>query len=219
MLAPMVDVNDESPQRSPSRRERARETRRRIRVSARALFAEHGYAGTTMAAVADAAGVAVQTVYFVFHTKGELFREVYDRAVLGDDEPVPPPETAWWRAMATVDDAEEALGHLVAGVTAISARVAPLLATVHGAAAEPEVQDVHDHSERLREEGYANVVALLDERFGLRPDVGRDRALDVLLMLLSATTYRQLVLSRGWSEAELAAWLVEVLGRELFGTR
>jgi AcrR family transcriptional regulator len=37
-----------------------------------ALFCEHGYTGTTMAHIAEAAGVAVQTVYFTFHTKAAV---------------------------------------------------------------------------------------------------------------------------------------------------
>src|SRR4029079_4565169 len=55
-----------------TRRERAKATRRRIAVAALARFSQHGYAATTMATIAHDAGVAVQTVYFTFHTKAEL---------------------------------------------------------------------------------------------------------------------------------------------------
>jgi len=37
-----------------------------------------------MQVVAEAAGVAVQTVYFVFGTKARLLSEVENRVVLGD---------------------------------------------------------------------------------------------------------------------------------------
>ncbi len=47
-----------------TRRDRARATRLRITKAAYALFCERGYSGTTMIDIADAAGVAVQTVYF-----------------------------------------------------------------------------------------------------------------------------------------------------------
>lgn len=44
---------------------------------------------------AERAGVAVQTVFFVFHTKAELLSRVVDAAVLGPREAKPPEETDW----------------------------------------------------------------------------------------------------------------------------
>ena len=55
-----------------TRRERSRATHWRIVEAAHRLFTIQGYASTTMGQVAEAAGVAVQTVYFVFHTKAAL---------------------------------------------------------------------------------------------------------------------------------------------------
>ena len=43
---------------SPRRREQAAETRRQILASAQALFERGGFAGTSMAAIASAAGVS-----------------------------------------------------------------------------------------------------------------------------------------------------------------
>ena len=65
----MSAVNAE---RRLSKRERAEQTRTRIIDAAYRLFTQHGYEATTMQAVADEARVAVQTVYFTFHTKGGL---------------------------------------------------------------------------------------------------------------------------------------------------
>ena len=48
--------------RSPVREQQARETRARILDAAGTLFAEHGYAGTSLAAIGRAAGVATETV-------------------------------------------------------------------------------------------------------------------------------------------------------------
>ena len=42
-----------------------------------------------MAQIAEAAAVAVQTVYFGFHVKSALLSRAYDFAVMGEDEPVP----------------------------------------------------------------------------------------------------------------------------------
>ena len=57
--------------RSSVREEQARRTRQAILDAARRLFAEQGYAATTIAQVAKAAGVAVDTgKEFAFHIPG-----------------------------------------------------------------------------------------------------------------------------------------------------
>src|SRR6266540_1150871 len=73
-----------------SRRDRARATQWRIMKAAYTLFSEQGYAATTMAQVAEAARVAVQTVYFTFHTKPALLSRAYEVAVGGEPEPLIP---------------------------------------------------------------------------------------------------------------------------------
>jgi AcrR family transcriptional regulator len=69
------------------RRGRAKATHWRIVKAAYRLFCDQGYAGTSMARIAKAAGVAGQTVYFTFHTKAALLSRAYDFAVMREDEP------------------------------------------------------------------------------------------------------------------------------------
>ena len=76
------------------RRAKAEATRARIIASAYGLFCENGYRATTMDLIAQQAGVAVQTVYFTFHTKDDLLKAVFEWTVLGDDG-VPPHRQAW----------------------------------------------------------------------------------------------------------------------------
>ena len=85
----------------PSRRDRADATRLRIVKAAYDLFCERGYAGTTLADVAQRSGVAVATVRFVFHTKPELLSRVFDFAVMGEDGPLPPEEQEWYARMTS----------------------------------------------------------------------------------------------------------------------
>ena len=82
----MPRVNPSAPD-APPRRARARATQWRIVKAAFGLFCERGYSGTTMAQIAEAAGVAVQTVYFTFHTKAAVLSRAYDFAVMGEGEP------------------------------------------------------------------------------------------------------------------------------------
>src|SRR5215208_4437797 len=99
-----------------TRRDRARATRLRITKAAYALFCDRGYSGTTMSDIAESAGVAVQTVYFTFHTKSEVLSRAYDFAVLGEGDPVPPDQTSWYRKMTDEPDLTAALRHAVEGI-------------------------------------------------------------------------------------------------------
>lgn len=54
-------------------------TRAKIRDAALSSFAEHGYADTTMRAIADAAGVSVSNAYYYFPSKTHLVQELYVR--------------------------------------------------------------------------------------------------------------------------------------------
>jgi AcrR family transcriptional regulator len=97
-----------------------------LRDAAITCFTTAGYDGTTMAQIAKEAGVAVQTLYFTFHTKAQLLQQTLERAVLGDGPPVPPPQTQWYQAMLAQPAIRPALEHLVSGVSEILQRVAPL---------------------------------------------------------------------------------------------
>ena len=90
-----------------------------------ALFCERGYMGTTMAQIAEAAGVAVQTVYFTFHTKAAVLSRSYDFAVTGEGEPRVPWEQPWYTEMVAAAEVAEALRHLVSGVGDITRRLTP----------------------------------------------------------------------------------------------
>ncbi len=66
--------------RTQAVQERLDATRARIVESAHGLIAEKGYAGCSVALVADAAGVATGSVYRHFPDKGALFAEVFRTA-------------------------------------------------------------------------------------------------------------------------------------------
>ena len=76
---------------SAKRQAQARATRTTILDAALRLFSTNGYMAVTIQAVADEAGVAVQTVYAVFGNKRELLRQVLESAVTDDGPPSTPP--------------------------------------------------------------------------------------------------------------------------------
>ncbi len=193
--------------KQPTRRERAEFTRLTIIRAAHAVFVERGYTGTRMTDVAKAAGVAVQTVYLVFHTKAELLGACYDHAVLGEDDPKPPPEQPWYAAVLAATSVQESVAHFVMGNTAICERVAVLDDTVRAAAHEPEATKVHQRSQRLRRKGYAVLIAHWGTTFGLRPELTEAKANDLLLMLSGPAIYRELVVENRWNSDDYRIWL------------
>ena len=58
------------------REEQAEATKDRVAAAARGLFAERGFAGTTIIAISRAAGVPAQTIYSAFGTKARILARV-----------------------------------------------------------------------------------------------------------------------------------------------
>ncbi len=177
------------------------------------VFTEAGYVGARMSDIADRAHVAVQTVYFTFHTKAELLQACFDFAVLGPER-LPPMEQSFFAHFLAARSGRAALAAFVRGNTAILARSAAIKEVAESAPHEPEAAAVVEHGERLRREGLAQVVRVVTERFGLRAGMGGDDATDLLLMLTSSATY--LTLQRyGWKEEKYVDWLTDTLAKQL----
>src|SRR4051794_32139439 len=94
---------------SRRRREQAAETRREILRAAQRLFAERGYAATTMAAVAAEAGVSVKTVYLAFETKSGVLRALWHLLLRGEQDEVRVSEQPWFREVVDEPDPERRL--------------------------------------------------------------------------------------------------------------
>jgi AcrR family transcriptional regulator len=196
-----------------SRREQAAATKERMIRAAIEVFTEAGYGGARMGDIAERAGVAVQTVYFTFHTKSELLEACFDFAVLGPER-LPPMEQPFFADLLAARSGRAAIAAFVRGNTAILARVAAIKEVAESAPHEPEAAAVVANSERLRREGLAQIADLVADRFGLRARLDVDDATDLLLMLSSSATY--LTLRRyGWSDEKYVGWLTDALARLL----
>src|SRR5512133_86657 len=88
---------------SPRRREQAAATRRAILDAAERLFADRGYAATSVPTIAAEAGVAVKTVYVAFATKAGVLHALWDNRLGGDDQPVSVLERPWYRQLISSD--------------------------------------------------------------------------------------------------------------------
>jgi len=201
-----------------SRRGRAKATHWRIVKAAYGLFCAQGYVGTTMAQIAEAAGVAVQSVYFTFHTKAALLSRAYDFAVMGEEEPQIPQRQAWYQAMTAESEVTQALRHFVIGVGEITRRVTPLsLAAKVAADGDPDTARVMAFHNDWQADGYREVVKVLSTKAKLRPGLSLERGTDLLLLYAGTDVYHVLVEGRGWSHDEWLDWAVVALAYQLFG--
>lgn len=195
-----------------SRKERAESTRLRIVKAAATAFVESGYAETTMAAIASAAGVAVQTVYFVFRTKGDLLQAVYEHVVLGPDR-TPPEQSPWWRAAVDEPNIDRAVRIFVVGTLDLLDRAAPLVWTVLG---DDTAREGYEFNETLRRQGYERIVVAFAAKRPLRPLLTPDRARDILLLLSGPQLYSQLTRDMKWTREEIEEWIVNSILQQLF---
>ena len=204
------------PLRATRRRERALATRRRIADSAYELFCEYGYAATTVDMIARAAGVALQTVHYVFRTKGALLQEVVEVAAAGTHDRVPVMERSWIREALSVSDGRRAIALGVEHGVDIYVRVAPLNHALHAAASiEPELEAYLRSIKAARRGGMSRLITALATNEHLHPGLSVERATDLMFVLLSHETYLGLVHDAQWPLEEYKAWLYETLCEQL----
>ena len=194
------------------REEGARQTRRSIVAAARELFVGTGYPATTFPAIADEAGVSVQTVFAHFPTKRDLLKEVIDQAVVGDDEPVPLRDRPEVAAILGEQNPERKLRIHAAHAVAISRRATSVDQMLRSAAAvDPEAAELWRRGSRERQGGMEEFAAHLFEGGHLREGLSAHQAADRLAVLIDPELYRLTVGVRGWSPEQHEAWLAEML--------
>src|SRR5437879_12234637 len=90
------------------------------------MFLKRGYATTTMAAIAAAAGVSIETIYLSIGGKAGLVRYLVETALSGTDEPVPPVERAGVREVRAEPDPRQELRLFARMVRPMLERLAPI---------------------------------------------------------------------------------------------
>jgi AcrR family transcriptional regulator len=192
--------------RPTSRHDRARDTRRRIAEAGHRLFVDRGYAQTTIADIARLAGVAPQTVYFVFGTKASVLAEVLDIQIVGDVEPIPLLERPAVTRIARIADPRRRLERLVALACDVTERLAPLYELARSGATDDEVRALLDRHEDQRWRALRALLELVEA--DLHDGLGATAAADHLYALLSHDVFWLLVQRRGWSPARWRRWAI-----------
>ena len=202
--------------RPDKRAERSRRTREKVIAAARELFIAQGYGATSLQEVADRAGVAVQTVYFVFRNKRTLFKDVVDTSIAGDTEPVATMDREWFRSMCAEPTAAGQLRAHLRGTREIMGRVAPIVPLIATAAAtDPEIAAQWP---RDRDPRYTVLFAAAEALVGkpdARPGLDAETVADVMYGLLSPELYLVLVRDRGWSPERWEEWARTTLTSQL----
>jgi AcrR family transcriptional regulator len=192
-----------------TRREKADATRRKILHAAEAEFETNGFHGATITSIAKRAGVASQTIYFVFHTKPALISALIDSLVMGED-PVIPQDTEWWRAMIEEPDPTQALEHFIRGAGPLFARASSISEILRGAAlTDDEVRRTYDFHEKMRAAGFREVIEIIAAKGRLRLSV--KKATDVLLTMYGDSSYYLMTKERGWTHDEYVEWACQAL--------
>jgi AcrR family transcriptional regulator len=99
------------------------------------LFVSQGYGSTTIADIARAAGVAVETVYAAFPNKHTLLCQVWYVSFRGDEENIPLWDRPEIRALIAEPDLVRRFEAQAVVYTAVFRRFTPLLHMVQDAAA------------------------------------------------------------------------------------
>jgi AcrR family transcriptional regulator len=201
---------------SPLRSEQAEATRQRILDAARRLFVEHGYAATTLPAIAAEAGISVPTLTFIFGTKLALLDALIKRTVRGDEAPVPLAMRTWWQEMLAEPGPVGQLKLFAANMRRIHHSTTDIFEIVRGAAtAHPEIAALRQRLSAERLLDNRMLSESLAAKQALRPGVTTEKATDMLWALGSADMYRMLVVERGWPPESYEHWLSSTLIRSL----
>ncbi len=189
--------------------------RAKMLAVARELFTTRGYTATTMKAIAEEAGMAVQTLYFTFATKRAILSELLDVEIAGDTEPVATMDRPWFAEAMAAAPADQ-LRLQVAAAATIYARVCALLEVIRSAAAtEPELAELWQTNITQRHLVQLRLAEALATKTPLRAGIDATRAADIALAILAPEAYHLLVHERGWTSEEWASWATDALTRQL----
>jgi AcrR family transcriptional regulator len=191
-------------------------TRQRILDAARQLIVANGYRGTTVAAIARAAAVNVDTVYELVGRKPAIIRELIEQAISGVDRAVPAEERDYVQRIRAEADPAKKLAIYAGAVRRIQARMAPLFLALRDAATtEPEAEVVWREISARRAANMRTFVADVRRAGGLRRGLSVDDAADVVWATNSAELFTMLTVERGWSPRKYERWLADAWSRLL----
>ncbi len=192
------------------RRAQAARSRAAVLEAAERLFLTRGYAATTVASIAAAAGVSAETIYKAFRGKPGLVTAIRNLRLAG---------AGFTHAEDRSDDMrarESDPRRLVAGWGKLSAEVAPLVSPIlllvrDAAATDPQMATLHAKLDADRRRRMTVNASHLRDAGHLRTGVTLREAVDVLWAFSSPDLYDLLVVRRGWSASRYGRFVGEAI--------
>jgi AcrR family transcriptional regulator len=196
----MNDAIVKRPYRSPLREAQAEQTRQRILDAGLRLFAERGYPVTSVAQIAQAAGVSAETIYASVGSK----RGIID-GLLAQVDSERPVDRAREAVIARGGSPRVILEVYAETAGRFWAAHAQLVEVLRKGVGDPEIGGAWFERESARRGLFADAIRAWPDgtlRAGLDPD----RAADIGWALTAEETYARLVERRGWSLEAYIAW-------------
>ena len=194
----------------PLREQHAAVTRRAILQAARELFAEQGFANTTVKVLAERAGVAVQTIYATFGSKAGVVMGLVD--LLDEEAGV----EGIHADIQRTDDPREILRLTAHILRQIRERCGDIVNMARqGASTDERLASALGEGARRRNMGLATITQTLHSQKALRDGLNPQTAADIAAALLSDEICDVLVDQRHWSYDRYERWLADVLAQQL----
>lgn len=202
---------------STRRQAQADETRRQILTAANKLFAERGYAGATIEAIASEARVAPETIYATFRNKGKILASLVNfLSATREEERVPLLERAGPRAVAQERDQRRQLqlfAQVVANNLEGNASISEIILVA--AKTDPDIEKILKHFIKQRRQHMAVAVHQIAANGPFRENMDEEYAIDTVWTLASPETFLLLTRDLGWSTEKYIQWLADTLARVL----
>jgi AcrR family transcriptional regulator len=205
--------------RGTRRRVQAEATKREIVEAARRLFAERGYVGTSVEALAEEAGVVVQTIYNSFGSKFGVLTRLFDVTVAGDERDLPLGERIG-RDIHEEPDPREIVKLLAAHLATTHRRMHLVHRIIWTAVSvDPEIDAYWRKNRDQRMWGYTQAAKELHARGGLRRGVSAESAAAVIWSLGNPESFDYLTEQRGWTDRRYRRWLEDAVAAALLDER
>jgi AcrR family transcriptional regulator len=217
-MAPQsIDFSPDAPPRSTRtyrselRQLQAERTRLQVVAAAAELFAQLGYARTTLAKIAAAAGVSPETVQ-AHGPKAALMVAAVEYAAFGVTGDRSVLDLELGRRFLELTDRDEAVDFIVAEQTAVHERSAGATQALYGAAAADHELDgylgelVAGVGRQIR-----RLLEVCRDRGWLRDDLPFDEVVETAAIIASIETYTRMVHRDGWSLDAYRAWFRRML--------
>ena len=191
---------------SDARTEAAERTRSKVLEAGKFLFSRKGIDATTIAQIADRAGVSEQTVYATVKSKAGLLHALMDDAIFGP---------RFKQAQQKLELVKGAVPRL-----AMSAHVAraiyegesaELSLLMKSSAFSPELRKMQQSFEILRREMQRERIDALFAAKRAKKGLTKEAAATLLWMFTSREVYHKLVHESGWTPEAFQSWLEKTL--------